>query len=273
MKKQEIEGWKYYNHAAIPTTAPHEKPNMKPLEDGSIWKMAGGKPLFARYCTDWDCKEETEWWYVIKDTPFILEESSKSVRKEIRRGLDKVKVEVINPMQYKKEIEKIYHLAVCNYKNPEVSSKFVLKESSDKEEWIGAFDKETNELIGYKVAVKHRDYIEMKTSKVNPQYLRDNVFAVMNYWQILNYINSGLYRYMCDGERNILHDTNYHDYLIKKFGFRRVYCKLNIKYKNYITVIVNCIYPFRKIIEKVNKKFIKRIYGVLKMEEIRRKYE
>ena len=95
----------------------------------------------------------------------------------------------------------------------------------------------------------------------------------MNYWQILNYINSGLYRYMCDGERNILHDTNYHDYLIKKFGFRRVYCKLNIKYKNYITVIVNCIYPFRKIIEKVNKKFIKRIYGVLKMEEIRRKYE
>lgn len=66
MKKQEIEGWKYYNHAAIPTTAPHEKPNMKPLEDGSIWKMAGGKPLFARYCTDWDCKEETEWWYVIK---------------------------------------------------------------------------------------------------------------------------------------------------------------------------------------------------------------
>ena len=52
-----------------------------------------------------------------------------------------------------------------------------------------------------------------------------------------------------------------------------MYCKLNIKYKNYITVIVNCIYPFRKIIEKVNKKFIKRIYGVLKMEEIRRKYE
>ena len=24
-----IEGWKYYNHAAIPTTAPHEMPDLR----------------------------------------------------------------------------------------------------------------------------------------------------------------------------------------------------------------------------------------------------
>lgn len=37
-----IDGWKYYNHAAIPTTAPHEEPNMIPINDGSIWKIGGG---------------------------------------------------------------------------------------------------------------------------------------------------------------------------------------------------------------------------------------
>ncbi len=37
-----IDGWKYYNHAAIPTCAPHEMPNLKPVEDGSIWKIGGG---------------------------------------------------------------------------------------------------------------------------------------------------------------------------------------------------------------------------------------
>ena len=38
----EIEGWKYYNHAAIPDYAPHEKVNKRPIEDGSIWKLGGG---------------------------------------------------------------------------------------------------------------------------------------------------------------------------------------------------------------------------------------
>lgn len=37
-----IEGWRYYNHAMIPITAPHEKVNMKPVLDGSIWKYNGG---------------------------------------------------------------------------------------------------------------------------------------------------------------------------------------------------------------------------------------
>lgn len=38
----QIDGWKYYNHAAIPTTAPHEIPNISPITDGSIWKSGGG---------------------------------------------------------------------------------------------------------------------------------------------------------------------------------------------------------------------------------------
>lgn len=37
----QIDGWKYYNHAAIPTTAPHEIPDISPITDGSIWKIRG----------------------------------------------------------------------------------------------------------------------------------------------------------------------------------------------------------------------------------------
>ena len=36
------EGWKYYNHAIIPACAPHEPADMKPLENGSVWKLRGG---------------------------------------------------------------------------------------------------------------------------------------------------------------------------------------------------------------------------------------
>lgn len=34
-----ISGWRYYNHAAIPTNAPHEMPNLEPVNNGMIWKM------------------------------------------------------------------------------------------------------------------------------------------------------------------------------------------------------------------------------------------
>ena len=39
-------GWKYYNHAAIPTCAPHEVPDLAPVMDGIIWKDCDGKKHF-----------------------------------------------------------------------------------------------------------------------------------------------------------------------------------------------------------------------------------
>lgn len=38
----QIKGWQYYNHAAIPTSAPHEIPDISSIENGSIWKIGGG---------------------------------------------------------------------------------------------------------------------------------------------------------------------------------------------------------------------------------------
>ena len=42
-----IEGWRYYNHAAIPTTEPHERVNLRPINDMSIWKIGGGYGAFS----------------------------------------------------------------------------------------------------------------------------------------------------------------------------------------------------------------------------------
>jgi hypothetical protein len=68
-----IDGWKYYNHAMIPTTAPHEIPDLTPIKSGSIWnRLREGMPLLARWTSDFDCGYETEWWYCIKDSPFDI---------------------------------------------------------------------------------------------------------------------------------------------------------------------------------------------------------
>jgi hypothetical protein len=81
----QIDGWKFYNHAAIPTTAPHEIPDLKPIESGLVWSNMGGTPLLARWSSDWDCGYETQFWYVIKDEPFnITALKSKDVMRSIK---------------------------------------------------------------------------------------------------------------------------------------------------------------------------------------------
>lgn len=55
-----IKGWKYYNHAMIPTTAPHKEVDTTPVKDGSIFEIKE-KPILARWTSDWDCGYETNW--------------------------------------------------------------------------------------------------------------------------------------------------------------------------------------------------------------------
>ena len=56
--------WKYYNHAMIPTTAPHEEVNVEALKNKQFWKE-NKNALLVRWTTEWDCGYETNWWYVI----------------------------------------------------------------------------------------------------------------------------------------------------------------------------------------------------------------
>ena len=81
-----IKGWKYYNHAGIPSTPPHVPINLEPIEDGTFWKMRGGTIQLVRWHSDWDCGYKTNWWYCIKDTPFDISALKSKRRYEINKG-------------------------------------------------------------------------------------------------------------------------------------------------------------------------------------------
>lgn len=53
-----MKSWKYYNHAMIPITAPHEEVDIQCIKDKSIWKE-NKNALFARWTSDFDCGYET----------------------------------------------------------------------------------------------------------------------------------------------------------------------------------------------------------------------
>lgn len=44
----EIKGWKYYNHAAVPTVRINEEADITPVQDGKIWQISGGGHHFLQ---------------------------------------------------------------------------------------------------------------------------------------------------------------------------------------------------------------------------------
>ncbi|WP_044976738.1 hypothetical protein [Ruminococcus sp. HUN007] len=274
-----INEWKYYNHAALPTTPPHVLPDLSAVKDKSVfnYRFFNGKTAFlARWTEDWDCGKETEWWYIIKDSPFDITKLKAKRRYEINKGLRNFDVKIINPSEYRDEIYLVTEEAYSAW--PEKYRPKVCKENINKsiESWkksilFGGFEKETGALASYAVLTEYDSYVEFSVLRAIPRTERNGINAAM-VAGILEYFNDKLEQgiYINDGSRSIFHETAFQDYLEKYFEFRKSYCKLKIAYKGSMGIIIKFLYPFR---EKIKKETAigSKIFALLKMEEIRRK--
>lgn len=266
-------GWKYYNHALIPTTEPHEN-CIFPKSERAFWKI-GGYPLFARWTSNFDCGYETNWWYVIKDTPFDISELKAKRRYEINKGKKNFTVRRIVATDYPNEILEVTKNAFLSW--PEKYRPAIDEDVFRKTlyQWnnvmiYGAFDIENNRLSGYAYLTEYKGHLEFNMLRVIPECERLGINAAICS-TILEDNNSRFNGkwYINDGARSIRHETAFQDYLEKYFGFRKAFCELNIKYRFPIGICIKIIYPFRKHIHN-ETKIGNMVCSLLKMEELRR---
>ena len=131
--------------------------------------------------------------------------------------------------------------------------------------------RETNELKGYVLLYPEREkYVDFRVLKADPEFEKAGINAALCEG-VLSHLdeflkNGGI---LCDGSRAVSHETHFQDYLEKNFGFRKAYCKLCIAYTPKMKTIVKMLYPFRKLLLKLDGiGKIHSIKGVLKMESI-----
>ena len=275
--------WEYYNHALVPTLPPHIDPDTSWMKDSTKWKeYAGGKmPLFARWVSDFDCSEETQWWCIIKDTPFDIMSLKSNRRSLITRGLKRVDVKVIVPADYADQMANILIKEWKHYDDSyeegndrrEQTEEFkkLTRENLGNSEYLGAFLKDTDTMIGYAIYNLFDDWIEYSVVKTDPEYLNTQVNAALAYFGVERYMRPGI-KYIHGGWRTMIRESNYQEYLLKNFGFRKAYCKLHIQYRPLMQIAVNVLYPLRGIIKKVKNKWIYTVWCALQQEEIRRTF-
>ena len=268
--------WKYYKHALIPTTPPHKEIDASVLDGPRFWHSfdeSSQKILFARWSSDWDCGEETSYWYVIKDTPFDIASLKSKRRYEINKGLSHFRV---GKLDYKAEKDGIYHVRLAagqGYsKTPKIDQEKLF--SAIEHRWdtlythtYGAWSKETGKLCAYALCRQNGRYMNFALLYANPNCEKFGVNAALVYGvlqDLESFLASG--GYLCDGSRTLVHETAFQDYLEKYFEFRKAYCHLHIKYHG-IGHAIKLLYPFRKCF---SKRIFKNLYALLQMEEIAR---
>jgi hypothetical protein len=267
-----MNNWRKYNGALIPLTPPHIEVDVTGIEK----KIQEEDAYFSRWTTNFDCKEETEFWYVICDNKLELTEYSRNTRSKIKRGLKNCDVRRVDKSIILKDGYVSYFEAFKNYNtnlNPKTIEEFHTELKSLGKEWEfwGIYYNE--KMIGYSQNKITADYCDYSTIKFNPEYLRYYpsyaLFFIMNKY----YLIEKNYKYVNDGARSISHETNIQSFLIDKFRFRKAYCKLNVIYSPKVKLLLSLFYPFRLIIKLLKFGPFVRLNILFNQEKIRRSYE
>lgn len=269
--------WVYYNHAMIPTVAPHKTVDESPLRNKGFWQSANGDgfPLFARWTSDYDCKEPTGWWFMVKDKPFDFMDVHKTYRRKIRRGLKNFDIMVIDPTAYAEELYHIEREALASYPSKtrlKLDHDQFIAEMRNRRDGvtIAAFSKEDGSLAGYCYDIVYDDYILASVQTARPSQEIKHLNAALAYSELDHFkkeLAAGVY--LMAGERTMHHRTNFQDYLEKYFGFRKVYSKLHIAYRPGVKPIVDFLYKIRGIMKYLDGiKIFYQINCVLRMESI-----
>ena len=265
--------WKYYNHAVIPTTAPHRPVQEQPLRDGTVWKV-GGFPLLARWTSNWDCGFETNWWYCIRDGAFALELMSSSTRKRIRQAMRKNRVEhrvlseALAEEMYAVYLEATAHYERFNQIRTRESYFQEIQSLKGSREVFLSYDME-GALTAYITCRPEEDWVEIESARFGDKARKIGSSDALYYNLLDYYLNERKLLYVSSGARTINHITETQEYKERVFGYRKAYCYLHIKYRLPLFVAIQILYPFREKLKRWDSKTaVHQLNALLNMEEL-----
>ena len=249
--------------------APHTEPLLNEEEWKSLLKQGG---LMVRNTYDFDCEEETCFWYIIKDRFDGFDELTSRVRNKVRRAFNYFEYQHIS---YETMWEKTYPIVADTYADYHVHDRTMnqavyeqyLSHCKEKTfDYWGIFDKSTRQLVGFCTVNIWDNCCEYGVTGILSKYKRNGYYPYYGLYYYLNeyYLKQQHFKYVSDSARSITEHSNIHDFLIENFHFRIAYCQLKVHYQWWMKIAVKLLYPLRKIIT------LQRVKAILNMESMQR---
>ena len=263
--------WNYYlyRYAWRFSGPPHEEQRLDEESCHNLLDMGG---LMVRNTYDFDCKEETSFWNLIKDRFGGLEELSSSTRNRVNKSLEHLDFRLVDFSVVQTLGYPILKATFDDYAkvdrpmNRKVFDDYLRHCQSWDYEYWGVFDKKDGAFIGFCANHLWETAAEYGIIGIKPEYKHNGTFPYYGLFHSMNqhYLQDKGFRYVTDGSRSITEHSNIQGFLVEKFHFRKSYCQLAIYYKWWLKIAVNLLYPFRKIIP------LPRVKAILNMEAMQR---
>jgi len=260
---------------AIPI--PHEPPRFSLQDIKGLLKLS--KLSFIRWSSGFR-NSSTEWWWIVSDRPIRLETLTGNTRSKVKRGMKRCKVKIITTDWLSENGYECYRSAFRRYKNVKPSDKNLFQQDIRSKKgyscfkFWGVFFKE--KLIGYTECIIINNTIATSTIKYHPDYLKYYSAYTLMYSILDYYLNQKKYNSISNGTRSIAHDTQMQEFLIKKFNFKKKFCKINVVYSPLFGFLVKTAYWLKSIINILNQLIpniiFQKIVILIKQEEIRRSF-
>lgn len=259
------EKFRLYKGAWIFRDSPHKEEKLSSEQKKQLLSSGG---MFVRNCYMFDCTSPTHFWYVIKDSYGGFEELSSNMRRKVRKCYQTMKVERISLDRLEKEGYEVYTAAMDAYRINATKESYEnfqkrLRSGEDNDVWA-CFDIESGRMVAFSLNYTTDSTAEYRTLKALPEYRQRYAFYGLIHTMNQFYLEEKGMAYVCDGTRTITEHSNIQSFLIENFKFRKAYCHLDITYKWWLSLLVNCIYPFRAF------AFIPSVKALLKQEAMSR---
>ena len=217
-------------------------------------KLLSGGGIFLRNCYSFNFSEETQFWYLVKDSFGGMEELSSNTRNQIRKSLKTYYVRKITNEELLKQGFEAYRLSYLNYgykslPSHESFSNFIKLCSSDIYEFWGVFYVKTENMVGFAINFIIGNYCNYQTLKCIPEHQKNYAYYSLIYEMNKYYLADRKLRYVCDGARSITSHSGIQPFLEQKFKFKKMYCSMNVYYKSWFGTLIKILFPFRKLIK------------------------
>jgi len=268
--------WRRHHGALVPLQMPHTVSScLNEAELGAA--LVRNRAAFARWEEEFDQLDGGEWWHVIKDEPESLECRSNNTRSKIRRGAKKFDVESVSRGEIMTEGYPVYRSAFQRYdtfENVLPKSAFcdAISCLPEEVEFWSVRDKKTRELVAFSENLVRDGACFYVSMWFRPEGMKRYAGYVLFYEMNCYYLNQKNMSYVSDGARSISHQTNIHEFLIQKFGFRRAYAKLRVVYAPGVGLVVKMLYPMRKWFSCGSSSLARKLAVLLEQERIRRSF-
>lgn len=210
--------------------------------------------FFASYTSQFDQKVPSDFWYIINDQLLNLDDYPTKVRNEIRQSLKRCHLNLINPLDYWDILFKIYQTTIDSYSHYSYKFKYdqyketIMSNIAFTDIWL--ITDVDNVPIGYGHIKRKANYVDLFDIKIDPSKIKNMPVFGLLYELNRYYLSQSQFGFISDGRRSMLHDTNFQEFLEKKFLYRKAYCVLHVIYSRKISILM----PFMRLLRPILKK-------------------